>query len=102
MATFAEMAQTFASLFITWGVLGDALAPAPGGGGRGAAGDGGDINRSVEQAPAPRAPDRRERYAAALRLAASAMRVAASRLIPIIECCGFTPRFVGNTLESMT
>jgi drug/metabolite transporter (DMT)-like permease len=26
VATFAEMAQTFASLFITWGVLGDALA----------------------------------------------------------------------------
>jgi len=27
VATFAEMAQTFASLVITWGVLGDALAP---------------------------------------------------------------------------
>lgn len=27
VATFAEMAQTFASLIITWGVLGDALAP---------------------------------------------------------------------------
>ena len=27
VATFAEMAQTFASLLITWGVLGDALAP---------------------------------------------------------------------------
>jgi drug/metabolite transporter (DMT)-like permease len=27
VATFAEMAQTFASLFITWGVLGDALVP---------------------------------------------------------------------------
>lgn len=26
VATFAEMAQTFASLFITWGVLGDALS----------------------------------------------------------------------------
>lgn len=28
VATFAEMAQTFASLLITWGVLGDALRPA--------------------------------------------------------------------------
>jgi drug/metabolite transporter (DMT)-like permease len=27
VATFAEMAQTFASLFVTWGVLGDALHP---------------------------------------------------------------------------
>jgi drug/metabolite transporter (DMT)-like permease len=27
VATFAEMAQTFASLVITWGVLGDALSP---------------------------------------------------------------------------
>jgi len=27
VATFAEMAQTFASLLITWGVLGDALRP---------------------------------------------------------------------------
>jgi drug/metabolite transporter (DMT)-like permease len=27
VATFAEMAQTFASLLITWGVLGDALSP---------------------------------------------------------------------------
>jgi drug/metabolite transporter (DMT)-like permease len=27
VATFAEMAQTFASLIITWGVLGDALGP---------------------------------------------------------------------------
>ena len=27
VATFAEMAQTFASLFITWGLLGDALRP---------------------------------------------------------------------------
>jgi drug/metabolite transporter (DMT)-like permease len=27
VATFAEMAQTFASLIITWGVLGEALAP---------------------------------------------------------------------------
>ena len=27
VATFAEMAQTFASLVITWGVLGDALRP---------------------------------------------------------------------------
>jgi drug/metabolite transporter (DMT)-like permease len=27
VATFAEMAQTFASLLITWGVLGDALTP---------------------------------------------------------------------------
>jgi drug/metabolite transporter (DMT)-like permease len=27
VATFAEMAQTFASLFITWGILGDALVP---------------------------------------------------------------------------
>ena len=27
VATFAEMAQTFASLIITWGVLGDALSP---------------------------------------------------------------------------
>ena len=27
VATFAEMAQTFASLVITWGILGDALAP---------------------------------------------------------------------------
>jgi drug/metabolite transporter (DMT)-like permease len=27
VATFAEMAQTFASLWVTWGVLGDALAP---------------------------------------------------------------------------
>jgi drug/metabolite transporter (DMT)-like permease len=27
VATFAEMAQTFASLIVTWGVLGDALAP---------------------------------------------------------------------------
>jgi drug/metabolite transporter (DMT)-like permease len=26
VATFAEMAQTFASLIITWGVLGDALS----------------------------------------------------------------------------
>jgi drug/metabolite transporter (DMT)-like permease len=27
VATFAEMSQTFASLLVTWGVLGDALAP---------------------------------------------------------------------------
>jgi drug/metabolite transporter (DMT)-like permease len=27
VATFAEMAQTFASLVVTWGVLGDALRP---------------------------------------------------------------------------
>lgn len=27
VATFAEMAQTFASLFITWGIFGDALRP---------------------------------------------------------------------------
>jgi drug/metabolite transporter (DMT)-like permease len=27
VATFAEMAQTFASLIITWGVMGDALSP---------------------------------------------------------------------------
>jgi len=27
VATFAEMAQTFASLVITWGVLGDSLSP---------------------------------------------------------------------------
>jgi hypothetical protein len=30
------------------------------------------------------------------------MRVAARRLIAMIECCGFTPRFVGKTLESTT
>ena len=27
VATFAEMAQTFASLIITWGVMGEALEP---------------------------------------------------------------------------
>ena len=32
----------------------------------------------------------------------SAMRVAARRDSAMIECCGFTPRFVGNTLESTT
>ena len=54
--------------------------------------------RTVSQAatiPFPAAP-------LTLPLAASAMRVAASRLMPMIECCGFTPRFVGNTLESTT
>lgn len=32
----------------------------------------------------------------------SAIRVAARRLIAMIECCGFTPRLVGKTLESST
>ncbi len=40
--------------------------------------------------------------AAARLLARSASASAAHHTTPMMECCGFTPRFVGNTLASMT
>ncbi len=52
VATFAEMAQTFASLFITWGVLGDALVPHQVAAGVVLLGAVVMINRSVDEAPA--------------------------------------------------
>jgi drug/metabolite transporter (DMT)-like permease len=51
VATFAEMAQTFASLFITWGVLGDALVPHQVAAGVVLLAAVVFINRSVDEAP---------------------------------------------------
>ena len=54
VATFAEMAQTFASLFITWGILGDALVPHQVVAGVVLLATVVMINRSVDDGPAPR------------------------------------------------
>jgi len=53
VATFAEMAQTFASLFITWGILGDALVPHQVAAGVVLLATVVMINRSVEGGPVP-------------------------------------------------
>jgi drug/metabolite transporter (DMT)-like permease len=54
VATFAEMAQTFASLIITWGIMGDPLRPQQVVAGVGLLLAVAFINRSVESAePAP-------------------------------------------------
>ena len=57
--------------------------------------------------PAPYASARSSQAAAVLACAfplcaPCAIRVAASRLSPMIECCGLTPRLVGKTDESTT
>jgi drug/metabolite transporter (DMT)-like permease len=54
VATFAEMAQTFASLIITWGVLGDALSLQQVVAGAALLVAIFFINRSVDVAPPPR------------------------------------------------
>ncbi len=54
VATFAEMAQTFASLIITWGVLGEALSPQQIAAGTFLLVAVFFINRSVETRPTPR------------------------------------------------
>jgi len=53
VATFAEMAQTFASLIITWGVMGEALTPQQAVAGVALLVAVFFINRSVDVAPAP-------------------------------------------------
>jgi drug/metabolite transporter (DMT)-like permease len=58
VATFAEMAQTFASLVITWGVLGDALRPHQVVAGVVLLVAVAFINRSVDAAPARELPVR--------------------------------------------
>jgi drug/metabolite transporter (DMT)-like permease len=56
VATFAEMAQTFASLVITWGVMGDPLRPHQVFAGIVLLVSVAFINRSVESAPRPVRP----------------------------------------------